>query len=64
MLLDKGDRKKSEEDLKYEIEEVKKMRNKDIAEIKLLKVELSKLQTAYKKYQDTGAMRHNAKNMH
>ena len=43
MILDKTDRKKKDEDLKYEIEELKRMRNKDMAEIKLLKVELSKL---------------------
>ena len=40
MILDKTDRKKSELELKMEIDELKKMRNKDEGEIKLLKVEL------------------------
>jgi len=44
MILDKADRKKSESDLKLEIEELKKMRNKDIGDIKMLKVELNKLE--------------------
>lgn len=57
MVLDKGDRKKRDDELKDEIDELKKMRNKDMAEIKLLKVELSKLQSLSKKYQDSGAMR-------
>ena len=63
MILDKVDKKKKDEDLKYEIEQIKKLRNKDIAEIKLLKVELFKLQTIYKKYQDGGAAKYNAKYM-
>lgn len=44
MILDKADRKKTEIDLKLEVEELKKMRNKDIADIKMLKVELNKLE--------------------
>jgi hypothetical protein len=40
MILDKSDRKKSDIELKMEIEELKKMRNKDEGEIKILKVEL------------------------
>lgn len=44
MILDKVDRRKKEIDLKYEIEELKKLRNKDINDIKILKVELLKLQ--------------------
>ena len=40
MILDKTDRKKSDVELKLEIDELKKMRNKDEAEIKILKVEL------------------------
>ena len=43
MILDKNDRYKRAEDLKFEIEELKKMRNRDMAEISHLKVELSKL---------------------
>tara|TARA_B110000285_G_scaffold153430_1_gene171271 strand:+ start:568 stop:702 length:135 start_codon:yes stop_codon:yes gene_type:complete len=43
MILDKSDRKKSDIELKMEIEELKKMRNKDEGEIKILKVELQKL---------------------
>ena len=44
-----------------EIEELKKMRNRDMTEISHLKVELSKLQTVLKRYQDSGAMIQNAK---
>ena len=40
MILDKADRKKSNIELQLEIEELKKMRNKDESDIKLLKVEL------------------------
>ena len=43
MILDKADRKKTDKDLKIEIEELKKMRNKDVADIKMLKVELNKI---------------------
>ena len=39
------------------------MRNKDISEIKLLKVELFKLQNITKKYNDGGAAKYNAKYM-
>jgi len=63
MILDTVDKKKKDEDLKYEIEQIKKLRNKDIAEIKLLKVELIKLQTFTKKYNDGGAAKYNAKFM-
>ena len=44
MILDKSDRRKSDIELKIEIEELKRMRNKDETEIKLLKVEMMKLQ--------------------
>jgi hypothetical protein len=44
MILDKTDRKKTDLELKMEIDELKKMRNKDEGEIKILKVELLKLQ--------------------
>lgn len=43
MILDKTDRKKTDLELKMEIDELKKMRNKDEGEIKILKVELLKL---------------------
>ena len=54
MILDKADRKKTEQDLKMEVEELKKMRNKDVADIKMLKVELNKLEIMYKKYKEAG----------
>ena len=54
MILDRADRKKSEQDLKLEIEELKKMRNKDIGDIRMLKVELNKLEQIYKKYKEAG----------
>jgi urease gamma subunit len=44
MILDKSDRRKSDIELKIEIDELKRMRNKDETEIKLLKVEMMKLQ--------------------
>lgn len=43
MILDKADRKKTDAELKLEIEELKKMRNKDQNDIRLLKVELGKM---------------------
>lgn len=43
MILDKSDRRKTDVELKIEIDELKKMRNKDEGEIKILKVELQKL---------------------
>lgn len=54
MILDKADRKKTDKDLKIEIEELKKMRNKDVADIKMLKVELNKMEIMYKKYREAG----------
>ena len=48
MILDKSDRKKSDIELKIEIDELKRMKNKDETEIKLLKVEMMKLKTSYK----------------
>ena len=54
MILDKADRKKSEQELKSEVEELKKMRNKDEEEIKLLKVEMNKLEMTFKKFRDIG----------
>ena len=44
MVLDKTDRRKTDMELKIEIDELKRMRNKDESEIKLLKVEMMKLQ--------------------
>ena len=60
MVLDKADRRKKDDELKDEIDELKKMRNNDQAEIKLLKVELLKMQGISKKYQDSGAMKQSA----
>lgn len=54
MILDKADRKKTEAELKLEVEELKKMRNKDVLDIRMLKVELNKLETMYKKYKEAG----------
>ena len=57
MILDKTDRKKSDVELKMEIEELKKMRNKDESEIKILKVELQKLHQVFKKYKEAGGFK-------
>ena len=46
------DRKKTEWDLNMEVEELKKQRNKDVNDIKLLKVELNKLDQLFKKYKE------------
>ena len=54
MILDKADRRKNEMELKSEIDELKKMRNRDEEEIKLLKVELSKLEMCFKKFKELG----------
>lgn len=43
MILDKADRKKTDAELKNEIDELKRMRNKDQNDIRLLKVELGKM---------------------
>ena len=42
--LDKADKKKSEYELAMEIEELKKQKNRDVDDIKILKVELAKLE--------------------
>ena len=60
MILDKADRKKSEQELKAEVEELKKMRNKDEEEIKLLKVEMNKLEMTFKKFRDIGGFQSSA----
>ena len=54
MILDKADRKKTDAELKIEIEELKKMRNKDQNDIRLLKVELGKMTGQFKKFKDSG----------
>ena len=54
MILDKNDKKKTNLELQLEIEELKKMRNRDDDDIKLLKVELQKLEIVFKKYKDVG----------
>ena len=54
MVLDRADKKKTNGELQEEIEELKKLRNKDEADIKLLKVEVSKLEQLFKKYKDIG----------
>ena len=50
------DRKKTEWDLNLEVEELKKQRNKDVNDIKLLKVELGKLDLLFKKYKELAPM--------
>ena len=57
MILDKSDRRKSDVELKIEIDELKRMRNKDETEIKLLKVEMMKLQGAFKKFKEMGGFK-------
>jgi len=56
MTLDKADKKKSEAELQKEVEELKLMRNRDEADIKMLKVELNKLDIVFKKYKDMGGL--------
>ena len=63
MILDKTDRRKSEFELKIEIDELKRMRNKDETEIKLLKVEMMKLQQSYKKFKELGGFKNNKSNI-
>ena len=38
-----------------EIEDIKRKKNKDMEDIKLLKVELHKMETLYKKYKEAAA---------
>ena len=52
MTLDRQDRKKTEQQLKLEVDELKKMKNTDEADIKMLKVELNKLEMVYKKFKE------------
>ena len=46
------DSKKSEWQLSAEVNELKQQRNKDIEHIKILKVELLKLEQVFKKYKE------------
>ena len=46
-------RKKSHQELSREIEEMKKQRNKDLDDIKRIKVELQKMEVLYRKYKET-----------
>lgn len=57
MVLDKADRRKTNAELQHEIEELKKLKNKDEGDIKLMKVELTKLESLFKKYKDVGALK-------
>lgn len=50
--LDPRDKKKSHWELTMEIEELKKRKNRDFEDIKLVKVELHKMQVLYKKYKE------------
>ena len=52
LVLDPRDKRKSHLDLTLEIEELKKRRNRDMEEVKLLKVEINKLETLYKKWKE------------
>ena len=44
MILEKHDLRKKPDNLEQEILELKRMRNKDVADIKILNVELAKVQ--------------------
>lgn len=50
--LDPRDKKKTHFELTMEIEEIKKKKNRDMEDIKLIKVELYKMETLYKKYKE------------
>lgn len=50
--LDPRDKKKTHWELAMEIEELKKRKNRDIEEIKLIKVELHKMAVLFKKYKE------------
>lgn len=47
------DGKKSEWQLQSEVEDLKRQRNRDLEDIKILKIELGKLQLLFKKYKET-----------
>lgn len=52
-FIDKNDKKKSDWEIEQEIEELKKKKNKDVESIKILKIEVGKLEGLYKKYKET-----------
>jgi hypothetical protein len=58
--LDTRDKKKSEWELANDIEELKKRKNKDVEDIKILKVELNKLESLYKKFKENYSVNTNA----
>ena len=51
-VAQRPDRKKSHWELTMEIEELKKKKNRDLEDIKKLKVELHKMELMYKKYRE------------
>ena len=50
--MPRRERMKSQGQLNMEVSELKKQRNKDNADLRMLKVELAKLQQAFKKYKE------------
>ena len=50
--MDPRDKRKSHWELTLEIDELKKRKNKDLEDIKIIKVELHKMETLYKKYKE------------
>ena len=54
--LDAKDKHKTEVELQYEIEELKKKKNKDLEDIKQLKVEYVKLESLFKKFKEVGGV--------
>jgi hypothetical protein len=50
--VQRPDRKKSHWELTMEIDELKKRKNRDLEDIKKLKVELQKMEMLYKKYRE------------
>lgn len=57
MILEKHDFRKKPDNLEQEILELKRMRNKDVADIKILNVELNKVQQLFRKYVALGGLR-------
>ena len=57
MILERHDLKKKPDNLEQEILDLKHMRNKDVADIKMLKVELAKVQQLFRKYVAAGGLR-------
>jgi hypothetical protein len=54
--LDPKDKKKTNWELAVEIEELKKRKNKDLEDIKLLKVEMAKIYALHKRYKEMAAL--------